>query len=110
MNEGADVGGRLDYTISIHVRTGARRTADADNATHEKLNVAASAISRQVSDLEIRLALPLLERLPRGVAPTEAGRAIAEYARQQVEDGDRLLEYLRQLHGLRRGAIKIRCG
>jgi DNA-binding transcriptional LysR family regulator len=74
------------------------------------LNVAASAISRQLTDLEQRLGLPLLERLPRGVRPTEAGKAIADHARQQVDEGERLLDYLRQLHGLRVGAVRIRCG
>jgi DNA-binding transcriptional LysR family regulator len=74
------------------------------------LNVAASAISRQLTGLEQRLGLPLLERLPRGVRPTEAGKAIADHARQQVDEGERLLDYLRQLHGLRVGAVRIRCG
>ena len=72
--------------------------------------MAASAVSRQITDLEARLGLPLLERLSRGVVPTEAGVAIAEYAQQQMEDGDRLVDYLKQLHGLRQGAVRIHCG
>lgn len=100
----ADLDSRLLRYFLAVVREGSIRKA-ADT-----LNVAASAISRQVSDLELRLGLPLLERLPRGVIPTEAGRAIAEHARQQADDGDRLIGYLRQLHGLRRGAIRICCG
>lgn len=44
------------------------------------------------------------------MVPTEAGRVIAEHARQQVEDGERLIDYLKQLHGLRQGAVRIRCG
>ena len=100
----ADLDSRLLRYFLAVVRKGSIRRAA------ETLNVAASAISRQVTDLELRLGLPLLERLPRGVVPTEAGKAIAEHARQQVDEGDRLLDYLRQLHGLRVGAVRIRCG
>ncbi len=100
----ADLDSRLMRYFLAVVREGSIRRAA------ETLNVAASAVSRQISDLELRLGLPLLERLPRGVIPTEAGTAIAEHARQQMEDGDRLLDYLKQLHGLRQGAVRIRCG
>ena len=93
----------LRYFLAV-VREGSVRGASG------KLHVAASAISRQISDLEAKLGLPLLERLPRGVIPTEAGVAIAGYARQQMEDGERLIDYLKQLHGLRQGAVRISCG
>ena len=100
----ADLDSRLLRYFLAVVREGSIRRAG------EIQNVAASAISRQISDLEARLGLPLLERLPRGVAPTEAGRAIAEHARQQIEDGEQLVDYLKQLHGLRQGAVRIACG
>jgi len=100
----ADLDSRLLRYILTVVREGSIRGAA------ERLNVAASAVSRQISDLELRLGLPLLERLPRGVAPTEAGVVVAEHARQQIEDGERLLDTLKQLHGLRRGAVRISCG
>ena len=100
----ADLDSRLLRYVLAVVREGSIRKA-ADT-----LNVAASAVSRQISDLEVRLGLPLLERLPRGVIPTEAGKAIAEHARQQLEDGDQLLDYLKQLHGLRLGAVRVSCG
>lgn len=100
----ADLDSRLLRYFLAVVREGSiRRAADV-------LNVAASAVSRQISDLELRLGLPLLEGLPRGVVPTEAGTAVAEHARQQMEDRDRLLDYLKQLHGLRQGAVRISCG
>ena len=93
----------LRYLLAV-VRAGSIRGAA------ETQNVAASAISRQISDLEARLGLKLLERLPRGVVPTEAGRAIAEHARQQMQDGEQLIDFLKQLHGLRQGAVRIACG
>ncbi len=100
----ADLDSRLLRYFLAVVREGSIRKAA------QSQNVAASAISRQVSELEARLGLPLLERLPRGVAPTEAGHAVAAHARQQVEDGERLVDYLKQLHGLRQGAVRIACG
>ncbi len=76
----------------------------------EVLHVAASAISRQISELEGRLGVPLLERLPRGVVPTAAGQVVAEHARQQAEDAETVLDRLARLHNLRQGAVRIRCG
>jgi DNA-binding transcriptional LysR family regulator len=100
----ADLDSRLlRYFLSVVQEGSIRKAAD-------KQNVAASAISRQVSDLEARLGLRLLDRLPRGVTPTEAGDAVAAHARQQAEEGEQLVEYLKQLHGLRHGAVRIACG
>jgi DNA-binding transcriptional LysR family regulator len=93
----------LRYFLAV-VREGSIRRAA------ERLNVAASAISRQIADLEADCALPLLERLPRGVVPTEAGQAVAQHALQQEEDTAELRDYLRQLRGLRQGVVRIRCG
>jgi DNA-binding transcriptional LysR family regulator len=99
-----DLDGRLLRYFLAVVRQGSIRGAAAT------LNVAASAVSRQISELELRFGLKLLERLPRGVVPTEAGEALAEHARQFIENNERLLDDLRQLQGLRRGAVRIRCG
>ncbi|MEH3065637.1 MAG: LysR family transcriptional regulator [Methylobacterium radiotolerans] len=50
------------------------------------LNVAASAVSRQIIELEAQVGETLLERLPRGVVPTEAGRLVAEHAQRQADE------------------------
>lgn len=39
-------------------------------------NIAASAVSKRISDLEARLGVPLLYRLREGVAPTPAGQSL----------------------------------
>lgn len=96
-------GRRLRYFLAV-IRAGSIRAAA------ETLNVAASAVSRGITEMEQRLGLPLLERRPRGVVATEAGLAIAAHARQQMDDAERLIEYLRQLHGLRHGGLRIQCG
>ena len=93
----------LRYFLAV-VRSGSiRRAADG-------LNVAASAISRRITELEARCGLPLLERRPRGVAPTEAGKAVAAHAQQIAEDAEQLSNYLRGLRGSHQGRIRLCCG
>lgn len=93
----------LRYFLAV-VRVGSIRGAA------EALHVAASAVSRQVADLESECGTPLLERLPRGVAPTEAGRIVAEHAQRLADDtallGDRLL----RLRGVQAGMVRLCCG
>ncbi|MFT9455036.1 LysR family transcriptional regulator [Komagataeibacter saccharivorans] len=93
----------LRYFLTVVTEGSIRGAAD-------KLNIAASAISRQIGEFEVRCGTPLLERKPRGVVPTQAGAALADYARMQIEDGERFLNYLRRLRGLQDGAIRIACG
>lgn len=76
----------------------------------EALNVAPSAISRQVAELEAAAGAVLLERLPRGVALTEAGRIVAEHAQRQADDGALLAERLGRLRGVQAGQVRLCCG
>lgn len=73
----------------------------------EALNMSASAINRQILNMEADIGLPLLERLPRGVRPTPVGERlladIRRWRREQVlAEGQ-----LRELTGQRRGAVSI---
>lgn len=63
----------------------------------ERLFVAQPALSKQLRALERQVGAVLLERLPRGVALTEAGRAVLEPAREAVAAWDRGLAALRDL-------------
>lgn len=56
----------------------------AGAAGRERL--AASAISKRISDLETALGLPLLMRMRRGVRPTEVGRALLHHARSILRE------------------------
>ena len=47
----------------------------------EREHLALAAASKRLKDLETRLGVPLFERRPRGVEPTEAGRALARHVR-----------------------------
>lgn len=93
----------LKYLLAV-VRTGSVRAAA------EVLNVAASAVSRQIIDLEIEVGQPLLERLPRGVVPTEAGRIMAEHAQREADERALLEDRLRRLKGVEQGTVRLCCG
>ena len=98
----------LDNKVLSHLlavfRTGSIRGAA------EHLNLAPSAVSRQIADLEYRLGLSLLERTPRGVVATEAGHLVIEHARRLFEEQQVLIEQLGQLKGLNQGIVRVCCG
>jgi DNA-binding transcriptional LysR family regulator len=94
---------QLRYFLAV-IRTGSIRGAA------EALHVAASAISRQIAQLEAACGGPLLERLPRGVAPTETGRIMAEHARQQADAAEVLADRLRRFRDGEAGTVRICCG
>jgi len=93
----------LKYFLAT-VRAGSVRAAA------ETLNVAASAVSRQIIEMETSIGQALLERGPRGVVPTEAGRAVAEHAQRQADELLVLEDRLRRLQGVEEGAVRIHCG
>lgn len=69
-----------------------RAVVDAGSilAAAEDLTVAASAISRQIAQLEHELGVSLFDRHPRGMAVTPAGRTVYDHA-VRVHDDTRLL-------------------
>ena len=91
----------LRYFIAVGRLGSIRKAAD-------ELNVSASAIDRQILNVEAEIGMPLFERLPTGLRLTAAGEimmaaggALAEKAlsevRAQIED----------LRGLKRGHVEI---
>ena len=73
----------------------------------EHLNVAASAINRQILQAEAELGLPLFERLPGGLRPTAAGEMLLHGAGQWQQDFARIRVQMNDLKGLRRGHVRI---
>ena len=73
----------------------------------EHLNVAASAINRQILQAEAELGLPLFERLPAGLRPTAAGEMLLHGAGQWQQDFARIRVQMNDLKGLRRGHVRI---
>ncbi len=79
-------------------------------AAADKLNVAPSAVSRQISLLEEELATTLIERHRKGVRPTEAGELVLRYYREALSHEEECVSRLRALQGLRRGHIDLVVG
>ena len=83
------------------VRSGSIRRAA------EKLNVASSAINRQILALEDELGTPLFQRLPRRMRLTTAGEILIGHVRQTLKEHDRALERILDLRGLRSGEVRL---
>ncbi len=73
----------------------------------KELNVAASAINRQLLQLEAELGVPLFERMPRGMQPTAAGDLIITLARRWRSEERRIIADVQQLRGLNQGHVRI---
>ncbi|AYQ90654.1 LysR family transcriptional regulator [Burkholderia gladioli] len=79
-------------------------------AAADWLDVAPSAVSRQIGLLEKGLDATLVERHARGVTPTEAGRCVIEYFREQLAHRDDLISRLQELRGLKTGQVSLVLG
>ncbi len=82
---------------------GIRRAADA-------LGVNASAISRQLAQLERALQLPLLERRGRNVVLTDAGKLLAEDYALTSQRRRQLERQLQDMRHMRGGSVTLRVG
>lgn len=67
-------------------------------AAAENLQVAVSAISRQITKLEQETGTLLFERQPRGMVLTEAGRLLADHARRVLLDAQLVLGEISSRH------------
>jgi DNA-binding transcriptional LysR family regulator len=83
------------------IKDGSIRKA-ADN-----LNVASSAVNRQILQLEQEIGTELFERLPRGVRATAAGEALLAYVRRWNREALALKQEIGGLRGGIRGTIRI---
>ena len=87
--------------VDVVARTGSIRKAA------EALNLAPSALSRQILDLESDLGSALFERLPRGMRLTAAGEMFLAYARQALSDLKAVASRIDGLRGLVRGQVNV---
>ncbi len=83
------------------VRTNSMRQAA------ENLNVAPTAISRQIENLEYHFGAPLVERSARGVKLTAAGELLAARAGRTLRELDHVGQLIEDLKGLQRGRVSI---
>lgn len=82
------------------------RSGSIQKAARE-LHVAASAINRQILQLEDELGVPLFERLPRGMQLTASGDAVIALARRWRQDERRLAAELRRMQGVHQGHVAL---
>ncbi len=76
-------------------------------AAGEVLHVAGSAISRQIAGLEAQLGTPLFERHARGMRLTHAGEILANHARRQELETERVTADLQRLRGHETAVLRI---
>lgn len=72
-----------------------------------RLNIASSAINRQILALEEDIGSPIFERLPRGLRLTAAGEILINHVRQTLKEHERTRTRIEALRGLRRGDVTI---
>lgn len=73
----------------------------------KELHIAASAINRQILQLEQALGVPLFERIARGMRLTPAGDVVVTLARRWHADERRAAADIRQLQGLNQGHVRL---
>lgn len=88
------------YFLEV-VRTGSVKDAAL------KLNVAPSAVSRQIAKLESELDTLLFDRRARGLVPNAAGELLAAHAKRAQQDIERVTGDIQALRGLRVGQVRL---
>jgi len=81
--------------------------AGSVRAASRELNIAASAINRQVLMLEQALGLALFERTGRAMVPTEAGQLLLAACRETLQGYEDVLAAVDALRGLKRGKVRL---
>lgn len=90
----------LRYFLAVGRLGSIRRAAD-------ELNVSASAIDRQILNVEAELGLPLFERLPTGLRLTAAGEVLMAAGGRWNKHLADVLGQIEDLRGLKRGHVEI---
>jgi DNA-binding transcriptional LysR family regulator len=73
----------------------------------ESGQLAASAVSKRIAELESLVGSPLLERHARGVHPTRAGERLARHARTLVNDAERLRQDINHFSEGVHGTVRV---
>ncbi len=90
----------LRYFREVTLRGSIKRAA-------ESLNIAPSAISRQMQGLEDELSTKLFERGARGMKLTGAGQLLYRYAAESEDRLDRIRAQVEEFDSLQRGHVRI---
>lgn len=79
------------------------------SAAAEELHIAVSAVSRQITNLEQRLAIPLFTRQPRGMQLTEAGQLLQAYALRNQLEIESVIEQMHDVMTQQQRRIRVAC-
>lgn len=90
----------LRYFVAVGRLGSIRKAAD-------ELNVSASAIDRQILNVEAEIGMPLFERLPSGLRLTAAGEIMMAAGGRWQKGLDEILDQIEDLRGLKRGHVEI---
>ena len=90
----------LRYFLAV-ARTG------SVSAAAQRLRVAASAVSRQIANLEKELDSSLFERRSHGMIPTQAGQTLAAYAQRLELESEQIVNEIRELRSASKGLIRL---
>ncbi|MED5544578.1 LysR family transcriptional regulator [Novosphingobium decolorationis] len=90
----------LRYFMAVGRLGSIRKAAD-------ELNLSASAIDRQILNVEAELGMPLFERLPTGLKLTAAGELMMASAHQWEKGMTEVRARIEDLRGLKRGHVEI---
>lgn len=75
----------------------------------EQINIAPSAVNRQIIKLEEQLTTPLFERSSRGLKLTASGELFYRWVLKSQADLDRTIAEIGDLRGARRGQVVVAC-
>ena len=83
------------------------RRAGSIRAAARQLHVDASAVNRQLLNLEEEIGLPLFDRLPGGLRLTQAGEIFTQHVINILQDEQRTSLELAKLQGVKRGEVRL---
>lgn len=76
-------------------------------ATAQALGLTQPAVSQRIKRLELRLAVPLIERCGRGIRLTPAGQVLAVHGARVTAEIDKALAVISDLRGDRAGVLRL---
>jgi len=94
------------HAAALHYFDAVRRSGSI-RAASRQLNVASSAVNRQILALEQEVRAPLFERLPSGLKLTAAGEVLAGHVIGVLRDAERVQSALDALKGLQAGHVDL---
>lgn len=94
------------HSLAIRYFDAVRKAGSIREAAR-RLNVASSAVNRQILKLETELGMPLFERLPGGLKLSSAGEVLTRHVGIVLRDAARAESELNALKGVKTGRLEV---